>query len=61
MTFQSATSNIQVSQEPVIKVQDIPLNAIPTFDANRKMVSSGIQTTDLLTAESSIVNALIFG
>ena len=61
MPFQSANSNVLVEQEPAIKKQDIPVNAIPVFAADRKMINSGVLVTSLATQESSIINALIFG
>lgn len=61
MSFQSANSDLQVTQEEVVRVQEVPVGEIPVFNAQRKMESSGILVANLASNEQSIVNSLIFG
>ncbi|MCU0323047.1 MAG: hypothetical protein MUE72_11560 [Chitinophagaceae bacterium] len=47
MTFQSSEGNIKVIQEPVIKKQLVPVNEIPIFDSDGKIISSHISVQNV--------------
>jgi len=49
--FQSANSNLQVNQEPVVRKQAITAGMIPVFDVDGKMIGTFIPASLLSTAE----------
>jgi hypothetical protein len=60
MTFQSANSNIDVTEEAVIRVQDVPENNIPVFGNDKKIRDSGISVNSIVNEIKAITYAIIF-
>jgi len=56
MTFQSANSNLQVSQDPVVRKTTMNIGAIPIFGVDGKMVDSGCSINE---DQAIVVNSFV--